>query len=89
MLSWVVRSQLFILLTVALIDAASVWTSCNWAVGTFAFGSLLMFEYCQRKRDIEKQGMKRAFEAIDQRRAEKRKKPDETRAAHKKAKDES
>ena len=62
-----------------LIHIASVWTTCNWAVGSFVFGSLFMFEYCQRRRSLEKQGMKWAAEVIDQKRAEKRKKADEDR----------
>ena len=48
-----------------------------------------MYEYCQRRRQIEKQGMKRAVEVIDRKQAEKRKKAEEARAARKKAKGES
>ena len=40
-----------------------------------------MHEFCQKRRDIEKQGMKRAVEVLDRRRAEKRKKADELKAA--------
>lgn len=68
---------------------ASVWKTCNWAVGSFAIGSCLMYEYCQRRRLLEMQGMKRAVEVIDRKQAEKRKKAEEARAARRKAKEEN
>ncbi|KAF6235669.1 hypothetical protein HO173_006352 [Letharia columbiana] len=68
---------------------ASVWTTCNSAVGSFVFGSFLMYEYCQRRRYLEMQGMKRAVEVIDRKQAEKQKKAEEARAARRKAKEES
>ena len=68
---------------------ATVWSSCNWAVGSFVFGSFLMYEFCQRKRALEKQGMKRAVEVIDRKQAEKQKKAEEARAARRKAKEEA
>ena len=86
---WVVRSPHYTPLDTMLIDIASVWRTCNWAVGSFVFGSFLMYEYCQRRRQIEKQGMKRAVEVIDRKQAEKKKKAEEARAARKKAKEES
>ncbi len=74
---------------IILIHIASVWKTCNWAVGSFVFGSFLMYEYCQRRRQLEMQGMKRAVEVIDRKQAEKRKKADEARAARRKVKEES
>ncbi|KAL9137153.1 MAG: hypothetical protein Q9175_001638 [Cornicularia normoerica] len=68
---------------------ASVWKTCNSAVLTFVFGSFMMYEYCQRSRQLEMQGMKRAVEVIDRKRAEKRKKAEKVGAARRKAKEES
>lgn len=68
-------------LIMMLINIATVQTACNWAVGSFVFGSLSMYEYCQRRRQLEMQGMKRAVEVIDRKRLEKKKKADEARAA--------
>ena len=73
------------MLGTVLIHIASVWKTCNWAVGSFAFGSLLMFEYCQRRRQIEKQGIKMAMDVIDRKRAEKKKKAEEAKTAETKA----
>ena len=73
----------------ALIDTAPVWKTCNWAVGSFIFGSLSMYEYCQRKRFLEMQGMKRAVEVIDRKRAEKTKKTAEASEARMNAKEEN
>ena len=89
MLFWAVRLPILNFKDTALIDIASVWTTCNWAVGSFVFGSFLMFEYCQRRRQLEMQGMKRAVEVIDRKQAEKKKKAAEARAAQRKAKEES
>lgn len=68
---------------------ASVWKTCNWAVGSFVFGSFLMYEYCHRRRQLEMQGMKRAVEVIDRKQAEKRKIAEDARAARRKTKEES
>ena len=73
------------MLGTVLIHIASVWKTCNWAVGSFAFGSLLMFEYCQRRRQIEKQGIKMAMDVIERKRAEKKKKAEEAKTADTKA----
>ena len=48
-----------------------------------------MYEYCQRKRQLEMQGMKRAVEVIDRKQAEKKKKAEEARAARRKVREES
>lgn len=75
------------MLGTVLIHVASVWTTCNWAVGSFAFGSLLMFEYCQRRRLSEKQGIKMAMDVIERKRQEKKKQraAEEAKAADTKA----
>lgn len=54
-----------------LTDVAPVLKSCSWAVGTFCFGSFVMHEFCQRKRQLEMQGLKKAVEVIDRKKAEK------------------
>ena len=64
-----------------LMDIASVWKTCNWAVGSFVIGSCIMYEYCQRKRLLEMQGMKMAVDVSDLKQAEKQKKAEEARAA--------
>lgn len=46
-----------------------------------------MHEYCQRKRHLERQGLKRAVEVIDQKRTERERRLDEARAARRKAKE--
>lgn len=48
-----------------------------------------MYEFCQRKRQLEMQGMKRAVEIIDRKKIEKERKADEARAARRKAKEEA
>ncbi len=67
----------------------TVLRSCNWAVGTFCFGSFLMHEYCQRKRLLSKQGMKHAMEVIDQKRTERKLQAEAARINAQKAKEES
>lgn len=76
-------------LLVKLTHTATVWSTCNWAVGSFVFGSFMMYEFCQRRRQLEMQGMKRAVEVIDRKQAEKQKKAEEVRAARRKAKEEA
>ena len=51
--------------------AAPMLKACNWAVGTFCFGSFLMHEFCQRRRKLERQQMKRVVEIVEQKKAEK------------------
>ena len=67
---------------------ATVWSACNWAVVSFVFGSALMHEFCQRRRQLEMQGMKRAVEVIDRKQAEKQKMAEDIKAARRKAKEE-
>ncbi|KAL2835006.1 hypothetical protein BDW59DRAFT_136964 [Aspergillus cavernicola] len=42
----------------------SMWTACNWAVGAFAITSLATYEFCQRRRIQELDGMKKAVELM-------------------------
>ena len=81
-------SGLAYLVGIGLIYEATVWSSCNWAVGSFVFGSFLMYEFCQRRRLLEMAGMKRAVEVIDRKQAEKQKRAEEFRAAKRKGQEE-
>ena len=71
---------------ILLIFTATVLSASNWAVGTFCFGSFLMYEYCQRKRYLEMEGMKRAVEVMDRKQLEKQRQADAARVARRKAK---
>ncbi|KAL4871008.1 hypothetical protein BDV12DRAFT_194920 [Aspergillus spectabilis] len=42
----------------------AIWTACNWAVGVFAITSLATYEFCQRRRIQELDGMKQAVELM-------------------------
>ncbi|PGH12384.1 hypothetical protein AJ79_04332 [Helicocarpus griseus UAMH5409] len=42
----------------------AVWPACNWAVGTFAIASIGTYEFCQRRRVQERDGMKEAVELM-------------------------
>ncbi|PGH02906.1 hypothetical protein GX51_04362 [Blastomyces parvus] len=42
----------------------AVWPACNWAVGTFAVASIGMYEFCQRRRVQERDGIKEAVELM-------------------------
>ncbi|KAL9103951.1 MAG: hypothetical protein Q9163_001057 [Psora crenata] len=68
---------------------ATVLGACNWAVGTFCFGSFLMYEYCQRKRYLEMQGMKRAVEVMDRKKTEKQIQAEAVKTARRNAREQS
>lgn len=54
-----------------IIHPANVWKSCNWAVGSAALGSIVMYQYCQYRRHAEKAGMTRAVEILHRKEIEK------------------
>jgi cytochrome c oxidase assembly protein subunit 20 len=60
----------------------------HWAIGTFCLGSAGMFEFCQRRRALEKQGMARAAEIIDQKKLTIEKERERVRAERRKRKEE-
>lgn len=64
-----------------------IFKACSWAVGTFCFGSFVMYEFCQRKRQLELQGLRRAAEVIDRKKTEKQIMAEEARAARRRAED--
>lgn len=43
--------------------------SCNWASGMFVGVSVIMYNYCQRRRQLEKDGIRRAVEVLDKKQA--------------------
>lgn len=55
---------------ICLTDAAPTLKACSWAVATFCFGAFVSHEFCQRKRLLELQGLKRAVEVMDRKKNE-------------------
>jgi len=43
--------------------------ACNWASGSFVGISLFAYQLCQRRRAIEKDGIRRAVEVLDKKQA--------------------
>ena len=68
--------------------AATMWRSMSWAVGSFCFSSAGMFEFCQRRRTLERQGMVRAAEIIDRKRLEKERRAEKNRAERRRKREE-
>ncbi len=52
------------------ITSGPVASAANWAVGAFCTVSFGAYQYCLIRRQIEKDGMRRAVEIMDQKRAE-------------------
>lgn len=52
--------------SLSLTDLVPVFVACSWAVATFSFTSFGMYEYCQRKRKIEKSNVKKMQEALEE-----------------------
>jgi cytochrome c oxidase assembly protein subunit 20 len=52
-------------------------------VGAFCFAGIGSYEFCQRKRQLEKVNMKRAVEIMDRKKAENEKKKKEMEAKRK------
>ena len=59
------------LLDLCLTDVVPMLKACSWAVGTFCFGSFFVHEFCQRKRQLEIEGIKRVVEVIDRKKTKK------------------
>ncbi|KAI4204260.1 MAG: hypothetical protein LQ350_001240 [Teloschistes chrysophthalmus] len=70
-----------------------VFSACSWAVATFTFTSFGMYEYCQRKRQIEKSNVRQMQEALEESKRKKMveqvKKREEARKAREKAREEA
>ena len=43
--------------------------ACNWASGSFVGVSIVAYNYCQRRRALEKEGIRRAVEVLDKKQA--------------------
>lgn len=43
----------------------SIITACNWASGSFVGISFVAYQYCQRRRALEKDGIRRAVKVLD------------------------
>ena len=56
---------------ISLTFSAPTFKACSWAVATFCLGSWVTFEYCQRKRRLEKLALKRVVDVMDRKKTEK------------------
>ena len=50
-----------------------MFRACSWSVGAFCITSVMMHEFCQRRRRLEREGMQRVVEVVDRKKSEKRK----------------
>ncbi|KAI9666716.1 MAG: hypothetical protein M1821_004652 [Bathelium mastoideum] len=79
------------------VAAGVVWTvlrapvtkAANWAVGTFCAVSFVSYEYCQYNRSVEKDGMKRAMQVMEQKRSDRDEKLKAAREERRRAKEEA
>ena len=58
------------------------------AIGTFCLSSAGMYEFCQRRRTLERQGMIRAAEIIDRKKVEKEREKEKMRAERRRRREE-
>jgi len=58
------------------------------AIGTFCLSSTGTYEFCQRRRALERQGMQRAAEIIDRKKIEKEREKERIRAERRRRKEE-
>lgn len=56
---------------ISLKSIAPILKACSLAVGSFCFGSWIMYEFCQRKRHLEKIALKRVVDVVDRKRTQK------------------
>lgn len=84
--SWAVCRKTPQYLERSLIETVHIFTACSWAVGTFVLGSAAMYEFCQRKRRLEREGMQRVVEVIDRKKSEKQKHAETASATSEKSK---
>ncbi|KAL9095506.1 MAG: hypothetical protein Q9165_002377 [Trypethelium subeluteriae] len=68
---------------------APVRKSTNWAAGAFCAISFFSYEYCQFRRGMEKDGMRRAVQVMDEKRADREAKMKAAREERRKAKEEA
>ncbi|KAF2234741.1 hypothetical protein EV356DRAFT_514879 [Viridothelium virens] len=68
---------------------APVKKATNWAAGAFCAISFFSYEYCQFRRGMEKDGMRRAVQVMDEKRADREAKMKAAREERRKAKEEA
>ncbi|KAI9680843.1 MAG: hypothetical protein M1817_004283 [Caeruleum heppii] len=68
---------------------ASILKSCNWAVGSFATVSFIMYEYCQYRRHTEISNMRMAAAVLEKKHAEREEQMKHAREARRRAKEEA
>ena len=70
------------------LDVATMWRSMSYAVGTFCLSSAGMYEFCQRRRALERKGMERATEIIERKKIEKERMRESVRAERRRRREE-
>lgn len=71
----------FVMGGIRAIMGGQIFTACTWAVGSFCVGSAAMYEFCQRRRKLEREGMQRVVEVVDRKKSERLKQAKAARAA--------
>ena len=54
-----------------MILSGTAWRSMSWAIGSFCVGSAGSYEFCTRRRALEKKAIERASEIMERKRLEK------------------
>ena len=67
---------------------ATIWRSMSYAIGTFCLSSAGMYEFCQRRRALERKGMERATEIIERKKIEKERMRELVRAERRRRREE-
>ena len=49
--------------------AGSILAACNWASASFVGVSLVMYQFCQRRRTLEKENVMKAVKVLDAKQA--------------------
>ena len=47
----------------------SIMAACNWASGCFVGVSVVAYNWCQRRRQLEKEGIRKAVQVLDKKQA--------------------
>ncbi|MCJ1246587.1 hypothetical protein MMC30_003796 [Trapelia coarctata] len=71
-----------------MVFGASAWHSMSLAIGSFCVSSAGTYEFCQRRRALERQGMQRAAEIIDRKKIEKEREKERMRAERRRKREE-
>ena len=65
-----------------------MWRSMSYAIGTFCLSSAGVYEFCQRRRALERKGMERATEIIERKKIEKERMRELVRAERRRSREE-